>query len=57
MQPLPLRVFISSVMTDGHLTEERRIVREAIESLQLTTSWTFEFSPPRPAPPGDVRPR
>lgn len=54
MLPSDLRVFISSVMADAYLAEERRVVREAIEALELTTPWTFEFSSARPAPPGDV---
>ena len=54
MLPSHLRVFISSVMADAYLAEERGIVREAIESLELTTPWTFESSSARPAPPGGV---
>lgn len=54
MQPSHLRVFISSVMADDYLAAEREVVREAIEALELTTPWAFEFSSARPDPPGDV---
>lgn len=49
-----LSVFVSSVMADGYLAAEREQLRSAIESLQLTTPWTFENEPAESAPPLDV---
>ena len=41
-------------MSGGYLEEERKVVREAVQSLELTAPWVFEFSPASPAPPGSV---
>ena len=47
-----IRVFVSSVMTDGYLSEERNAACEAIESLKLTIPWDFAHEPAQPVPPG-----
>lgn len=39
----PLVVFVSSMI--GELREERRAVKEAIESIPLTRPWIFEYTP------------
>lgn len=47
-----IRVFVSSVMTGGHLSEERSAACEAIESLKLTVPWDFAREPAQSVPPG-----
>ncbi len=42
---LPLLVFVSSVMKVEDLKAERKACVAAIDSLPLTRSWAFEFSP------------
>ena len=50
----PLKVFISSVMSDGYLEQERTTVRRAIRTLPITTPWDFATAPAEPAGPMDV---
>ena len=52
--PDSLRVFVSSVMTDGYLATERARVRRAVDSLEAATSWTFENQPAETIAPLDV---
>ena len=47
-----IRVFVSSVMTEGYLSDERNAACEAIESLKLTAPWDFAREPAQPVPPG-----
>ena len=54
VMPESLRVFVSSVMAEGYLAAERARVRQAIDSLEAATSWTFENHPAEAAAPLDV---
>ena len=52
-EPL-LRVFISSVMTDDYLHDERQTVRQAIRALPVTVPWDFAAAPAEPSSPMEV---
>ncbi|MCY3645461.1 MAG: DUF4062 domain-containing protein [Chloroflexi bacterium] len=47
-----IRIFVSSVMTQGYLSNERNAACEAIESLKLTVPWDFAREPAQAATPG-----